>query len=210
MRLADFVAVHLAGSPVFADSIWDKEAELVTGFQLTLFRARMSAQGLSRAADDAVELLQLQALRAMLDGYNGKLPFLQSPSPQPRFMADELADGLRRMPTPHAQAVLLALEEGKPLEWAVNLTWREVLHMTPRTSLCVEILRQRNSCRHIRLSYVFWHFLTGDIASPLMDLPRQVSSAFHVTWEELVLLYGQLVMVDRVGDAQDARALLSL
>lgn len=190
------VRQHLAQSAVLADPIWDRDADTVTSFEVTMFRARMSAHGLAKEGDEAVDLLQGEAIKELARGRLHNAPFVRHVLAEPRFMVDELLEGLRKLPKVRRQACLYALEENERPEVVVSLTWKQVLQSTPRRQMTIHLIRERNACRHIRLGYVFWEFATNTIAAPLLGLQGSIEAAFGRRWPELALAYQSMIWVD--------------
>lgn len=188
----------LANSPVFFDEVWDRDVEDTTGFHLTLFRARMSAQGLGFQANEAVDMLQDQAIRAMALGTLQDAPFIGHVQAEPRFIVDELLEGLNKLSLPRRQATLLALDQGMAAQAVIQLTWERVLEMIPTTQLAIDILRERNRKRHHRLSYVFWEHVSVTVSAPLFHLEESVIKAFGGRqWPELRIGYQTMVMINQ-------------
>jgi hypothetical protein len=193
---------HLGQSPLVDDPLWACESHKVQSRDLTMFVARWAAREQGPIANTAIGVLQAEAIKDIVRGrLGGTLAWLDYRIDQPRFMADELVDGLARLPLPRRGACLFALEAKMGLQDVADLTWKDVPHRTeiPQTGLCQEVLRAQP--RHIRLSYVFWEEVGPRVAAPLLELDYSVKMAFACAWHELQENYDAMLMVDRQADA---------
>jgi hypothetical protein len=191
---------YLGHSPVFSDPIWERNAFEVKPQDLTLFLARMTGHGLSKEAREALEVLQGEAVKTVImENLNGlALLDFNFAITRNRFAVDELVVGLGAMPRAHAQATLTALEMRMEPREAVELMWGQVLKLPVGqiTPLASEIIKARNSVRHLRLPYVFWNFVSNNIAAPLFELHATAEKAFGRPWATLAADYETILMID--------------
>jgi hypothetical protein len=200
-RLLDLpgVAELVRDSPVEHDPFWQRPTALLTEMDIQLLYARSSLAGRRQDAIDIVDRLQAHLIRLAIDGIQPPAAIILHTPPANRFMVDELVAGLARLTLPRRQACLYALEAGITPISASTLTWKGL--QPPNKIVCVEILEAASKTRHMRLPYVFWEWVSEQIAAPLLELQWGCEQAFGLTWPELVYRHSTMIRIDRQVDA---------
>lgn len=209
MQLRDLgqVTAHLEGSAVFEDKLWDGEVDKTTRMDLVMFHARMTSHGLGKQALEALDVLQGEAIAAVAMGRVKQVGFLGYDSTRRTFTTDDLIVGLNTLPVVARQAVLYALEARVAPQKAEHLSWRDVLAASDQTPLMVEILRQRNRVRHIRLPHVFWRNMQPNLDAPLMELQDMAERAFERRWDMLQADYESILQISARAEADSFLAM---
>jgi hypothetical protein len=84
----------------------------------------------------------------------------------------------------------------------VNLTWKEVGSVNQLSPLSREVVTARSKLRHMKLPYVFWEWVTDDIAAPLVDLQSSAEKAFGEPWPSIQMHWNDMIWVDLRADAR--------
>lgn len=197
------VAEWLASTPVGQDRLWRQEIGTISEMDIQLYYARSTLAGHRQAAIDALERVQTVLIGMTFKGQlreNASAIVLHQ-LPQSRFMVDEFVEGLRRLPQPRRLACLYALEARADPVSVVTLTWSEIARRQGGFShLACQVLAAAAQTRHIKLPYVFWEWVSEQIAAPLMELKWSCEQAHECTWPQLVVRYQTMTLIDRGAD----------
>lgn len=194
----------LPSSPLASDRFWNRELELVSDTEISLFYARAGLMGLKGHAVEAMDKLQTALILSAMDGTEvpkEAMRLVAHELPVERFMVDEFIDHLVKLSPERRSAVLFALELKRAPERIVELTWSEVKQMAQLSSNLKEILKARARVRHLKLPYVFWEWATDRIASPLLQLAVSAEEAFGMSWPRIQERYSTMLWINGQADA---------
>lgn len=194
----------LPSSPLASDRFWNRDLELVSDTEISLFYARAQLQGLKSNAIEAMDKLQAALVLASIDGTElpkGALRLVAHELPLERFTVDEFIDSLVKLPAARRAAVVFALEMRDTPERVAELTWSDTATMMQLPTQVQQILKSRGQVRHLKLPYVFWEWATERIASPLLQLAVSAEQAFGEPWQRIQQRYSTMLWVSGRADA---------
>ena len=197
MRLIDVrgVAQMVSDTPVADDRLWNKELCMVSETDIQLFYARSQLAGARDAAIDVIDRLQAMLIAESFEGRESSPAIILHVPPVDRFMVDELVDGLAKLPLPRRRAILYALETGSSPKQITVLPWKGL--PAPNSRIAAEILTAAGQTRHMKLPYVFWEWVSAQIAAPLLELQWSAEQAFGCPWPQIVSRYSLMGNIDR-------------
>lgn len=201
----------LPSSPLASDRLWNRDLELVSDMEISLFYARAGLVGLKGNAIEAIDRLQTALILSAIDGT--KVPkeamrLVAHEPPVERFAVDEFIDRLVKLPSARRAAVLFALEMALAPERVVELTWKEAANMAQLPTQARETIRARATVRHLKLPYVFWEWAGERIATPLLQLAVSAEEAFGMPWPRIQQRYTSMLWVSGRADVASFHSLV--
>lgn len=197
--------VWVRNSAVSDDRLWQRPLGKISDMEIHLFYARQGLKGMRDEAIDAISRLQAACVTLSFHGdldMGEAATVIMHEPPDPRFMVDELIDGLVKLTPARRHAVLFDLECAQLIGDSHTLVWDQILpNRGALTRLAREVLAVALSRRNLKLPYVFWEWATPTIAGPLLHYRRDVEAAFGMNCALLQARYSGMIMIDRRAES---------
>jgi hypothetical protein len=201
----------LPESPLASDRFWNRDLELVSDTEISLFYARAGLQGLKAHAVEAIDRLQTALILAAIDGTEVPKEAMRLVAHEPpveRFAVDEFIDLLVKLPDARRSAVLYALAMHDTPERVTELTWSEARKLIQMPPQIRDILAGRAKVRHLKLPYVFWEHASDRVAAPLVQLAVSAEEAFGMPWPRIQQRYSCMLWVSGKADVASFQGLV--
>ncbi len=201
MVIKDIPALQLANSPFANHPLLNRHLETLTSLEIGAFVRAAKFDNYEAEALAVVRELTNAAHRALSTGKISAAPFIEFALRKvDTFTIEELIRMLAKTSLVRRQAILFCLETGMHPRQAITLTWKQVrdMHFSDLANDIVDAMP-----RHIRLPYVFWEVLESGTVAPLFALVETAEDISGTDWNNLTLLYSNMVLIDSSADKDD-------
>lgn len=174
-------------------SIWQKDAESLTGQQLlahyTLIKNKL---GVHRALELMSEL-KGEAMLALMLGDINDCPLVYFRPPVEDLIAPRLLSFMQSLPFNQRACILVALAESQPLDRMAKLTWTDV-SLNAWSDLSKRIFGKVPT--RLGCDYVFWEENTIGQPQPVVNLPTLLAHELDVSWFEFETVASGLIQFE--------------